>query len=158
MIILLVLLLPAWKGTFFKVPKAKLCWFGFIYERKFLENGTRRFKCNVKPPGHFKLSNINCPAPALAQPVNERGAFKKAHEEHPPEKFQRELSWMARRTCGMIQKVLTSTHIRNVLLALCDARRGSKLHLYCRVSTLQNWVHLPLESHHPKPGNHMTIK
>lgn len=60
----------------------------------------------------------------------------------------------------LIQEMLTSTHLRNVLLAPCSARRGSVLaSLYAELSTLQNWVHLPLEAYHPKSGNHMmTIK
>lgn len=76
------------------------------------------------------------------------------------EKFQIGLSWMARRTCGGTDTggADFNTPQGCALGSLqCQERQRAGIS-YTELSTLQNWVRLPLEAYHPKSGNHITIK
>lgn len=67
---------------------------------------------------------------------------------------------MARRTCGGTDPggAALSTHQECAPGSLqCQERQRAGTSC-AELSTLQNWVHLPLEAYHPKSGSHMAIK
>lgn len=56
-------------------------------------------------------------------------------------------------------RVLTSAHLRNVLLAPRNARRGRMLASLCEAQQFAELgFHLPLQAYHPKSGKHMSVK
>lgn len=74
--------------------------------------------------------------------------------------LQLELSCMARRTCGGTDPggAALSTHEECAPGSLQCQERQRAGTSGAELSTLQNWVHLPLEAYHPKSGSHMAIK